>query len=164
MPQRWMTAGLALLGIASLLGCHDSRIDERLARIEARLSTLEGADTRSSAAEAPAAPAPHGVTADVISLEGRLAALEQRVAATEKAVSTPQAPGGVAEGRMEQRRERRSRLREVTDEYRERLAEIRQSQKDPAARQQAVREALEWYREQRRAVLSGEEPAPLDVP
>ena len=160
MRQRWMAAGFATFGIATLLGCHDSRIDERLARIETRLGALEGSGARTSATQAPAAPAPHGATADVISLEKRLAALEQRVAATEKAVSTPQTPGGVAEGRMEQRRERRSRLREVTDEYRARLAEVRQSQGDPAARQQAVREALEWYREQRRAILSGEEPQP----
>jgi hypothetical protein len=46
----------------------------------------------------------------------------------------------------------------VTEQYRARLAAIRQSETDPAARQQAVREALDGIREQRRAVLAGEEP------
>ena len=159
MPQRWMLAGVAVLGLASLAGCGDAKTDERLARIETRMSALEGKAGRTPEGQAATGAAPHGVTADVISLEKRLAAIEQRMAAVEKVVSTPPTPG-VASGRMEQRRERRARLREVTDEYRARLAEIRQNQTDPAARQEAVREALEWYREQRRAVLSGEPPEP----
>ena len=60
---------------------------------------------------------------------------------------------------MDQRRERRTRLRELTDEYRARLATIRETETDPVKRQQAVRDALEWYREQRRAVLEGAQPA-----
>ena len=79
----------------------------------------------------------------------------ERMAAAAGAV--PEATGAVA-ARLDQRRERRARLREVTEQYRARLATIRQEQIDPAARQQAVREALAWYREQRRAVLAGEEP------
>jgi len=67
-------------------------------------------------------------------------------------------PAATAASRIEQRRERRARLREVTEQYRDRLTAIRESQADPTARQQAVRDALAWYRAERRAILQGEQP------
>jgi Spy/CpxP family protein refolding chaperone len=96
------------------------------------------------------------VAADLRSLERRLAEVERRLAAAAAASPVASAP---IEGQIEQRRERRLRLRDLTEQYRARLAAIREQQTDPAARQQAVREALEWYRTQRHAVLAGHEPA-----
>jgi hypothetical protein len=154
MQRRWTAVvGTMAIGLAAVVGCRDAGGDDRLHQLEARVGAVE------KAAAASSAPAVHGATADVLSLERRLAALEQRMAAVEKAVSTPATPGGTGEMRLDQRRERRTRLRELTDEYRARLASIRQAQMDPAKRQQAVRDALEWYREQRKAVLDGAEPA-----
>jgi hypothetical protein len=154
MQRRWtVVAGTVAIGIAALVGCRDEGVDDRLHQLDQRLSTVE----KSTAP--PNTTASHGATADVLSLERRLAAVEQRLAAVEKAVSAGATPGGTGEVRLDQRRERRARLRELTDEYRARLATIRETETDPAKRQQAVRDALEWYREQRKAVLQGGEPA-----
>jgi len=148
-------AGFVALGLLGMSSCGGREVGDRVRRLEERVSALEGA-------AAPGAPAPAAreATADVLALERRLAALERQVAAAtaggEGALAS--GPPPVAATRLEQRRERRARLREVAEQYRARLAAIRQSEADPAARQQAVREALEWYREQRRAVLAGEEP------
>jgi hypothetical protein len=50
-------------------------------------------------------------------------------------------------------------MRELGTEYRARLGELRQQfsddPRDPA-RQEAIREVLDWYRTQRRAILRGE--------
>jgi len=147
-----VAVGAMAIGVA--VGCRDTGVDDRLQRLDQRLSAVE----KSSASASNPPVVAHGVTADVLSLERRLAALEQRVAAVEKSVSAP-TPSGTGELRMDQRRERRARLRELNDEYRARLATIRETETDPAKRQQAVRDALEWYREQRKAVLQGGEPA-----
>jgi uncharacterized coiled-coil protein SlyX len=152
MRRRAQRVVVAALVLASLSSCggRDVEVEQRLARLEERMSALE-----TTAARVPPTPVPHGATADLLALERRLATLEERMAAARGAV--PEASDAVA-ARLDQRRERRARLREVTEQYRARLAAIRQEQIDPAARQQAVREALGWYREQRRAVLAGEEP------
>src|SRR5262245_40296809 len=152
MRQRARQFVLAVLVLASLSGCggRDVDLERRLDRLEERMSALETA-----AARVPPTPVAHGATAELLALERRLTTLEERVAKTRGAV--PEAADAMA-ARLDQRRERRARLREVTEQYRARLATIRQEQTDPAARQQAVREALEVYREQRRAVLAGEEP------
>ena len=159
--HRWAKrSGLVAVGMFSLLGCGGRGGEERLRRLEERVSAIERS--------LPASPAPATTSAsaadDLRSLEHRLAALEQRVAAgptgpAAGAAATTTSPTDVAEERLEQRRERRARLRDLTDQYRTRLATIRQQETDPAARQQAVREALEWYRDQRRAILTGPEPA-----
>ena len=143
------------LGLLGVPGCGGRDLESRVQRLEQRVSALEGV-----AARVPAAPAVHGATAEVLDLERRLTALEDRMASAAAGTAGTTAPGAAAAAtaRMDQRRERRARLREVTDEYRARLTAIRESQADPAARQQAVREALEWYREQRRAILEGEQP------
>ncbi|HWP65251.1 MAG TPA: hypothetical protein VNO26_04975 [Candidatus Limnocylindria bacterium] len=145
--------GAVAVVLASALACQDAGPDERLQRIDERLRALE----QSREAESTA-PKRDDVAADLASLERRLAAVERRLDALEKGMAEA-AAAGPAGDRLEQRRERRLRLRELTDTYRARLAEIRETHTDPAARQQAVREALEWYRQQRRAVLAGEDPA-----
>ena len=146
---------MVTLGLLGMPACGGSDLEDRVQRLERRVGALEGA-----AARVPPAPAVHGATAEVLDLERRLTALEERIASTATGPAGTATPGAAAAAtaRMDQRRERRARLREVTDEYRARLTAIRDSQADPAARQQAVREALEWYREQRRAILDGEPP------
>jgi hypothetical protein len=144
------------VGTLSLLGCGEQGGEDRLQRLEERVRSLE----RSAGTPTPAA-APSSTADDLRSLERRLAALEQRFGpgtADAAGAAAGASPADVATGRLEQRRERRTRLREVTDEYRARLTTIRQEETDPAARQQAVREALEWYRDQRRAILAGQPP------
>jgi hypothetical protein len=160
----WQGWAAVLAGSAYLVACAPAAEDERIRILEQRIGALESKP-------APTAPsAPQGATLrDVQSLESRLAALEQRVAALGATAAGPAAAGAPtsaaeAETRLEARRARRERLREVTDQYRARLAAIRQEHTDPAARQQAVREALQWYRDERRAVLAGEEPAAADAP
>ena len=154
MQRHWTAvAGAIAIGLAGMLGCRDAGVDDRLQQLEQRVGAVEKASSAASNA-----PATQGVSADVLSLERRLAALEQRMAAVEKAVSASATPGGSGEMRLDQRRERRAKLRDLTDEYRNKLQTIRQTETDPAKRQQAVRDALEWYREQRKAVLQGGEP------
>jgi hypothetical protein len=167
--RRWlvfMTSGL--LAGSWLGGCAPSGEGDRdrLHALEQRLIALESKPVPM----APTTP-PGASLGDVQSLEGRLAALEQRVAALAGvATGDPDAAVGVAGGgeaaekRLEVRRARRERLREVTDQYRAKLAAIRQQHTDPAARQQAVREALQWYRDERRAVLAGDAPDPAVAP
>jgi hypothetical protein len=167
--QSWKGWAAVLGASACLFGCAPAE-DERVRTLEQRVGALESRP----AAPTPSAPAA-ATLRDVQSLESRLAALEQRVAALAAAPgSDPAAAGGTlsgetAERRLEVRRARRERLREVTDQYRAKLAAIRQQHTDPAARQQAVREALQWYRDERRAVLAGDDlagddPDPADVP
>jgi hypothetical protein len=127
------------------------RLEERVAALESRPPAAPPAQTK-------------GATADVIALEERLAAVEQRLMAGEgeAPAAGAGAPAAAPDARLDERRGRRERLRDVTNQYRDRLAAIRQETNDPLARQQAVREALQWYRDSRRAVLAGEEPEPLD--
>jgi hypothetical protein len=147
---------LATATLLCVLGCAPREQEERWRRLEERVSALE------RAASPAAGPETTTIGDDLRSLERRLAALEQRrttPGAGAGPTEAPATPADAAEARLAQRRERRALLRDLTDEYRARLAQIRQEQTDPAARQQAVREALAWYREQRRAILAGDEPA-----
>jgi len=160
----WVTVSLAA-GVW-LGGCTPSGEGDRLRALEQRMSTLEG----KPAPVTPTAP-PGASLGDVQSLENRLAILEQRVAALggaangdPGAATSGVGAGEAAEKRLEVRRQRRERLREVTDQYRAKLAAIRQQHTDPAARQLAVREALQWYRDERRAVLAGDAPDPAVAP
>jgi len=157
--QRWARrSALVTAGTLSLVACGGQGFEDRFRRLEERVSQLE----RGPGAAMPISEKAPSVGEDVRSLERRLAALEARVAAGGTRGTGEGAAGAgptdAAEGRLDQRRERRARLRDLTDQYRARLATIRQEETDPAARQQAVREALEWYRDQRRAVLAGQEP------
>jgi chromosome segregation ATPase len=152
--RRWCT-GVLTLGLLGMPSCSGRDVEGRVRQLEQRVGALEEAVAR-----APRAPVPHQATTDLRDLERRLATLEERMASGTVAHEGALAPGPAAPAasRIEQRRERRARLREVTEQYRDRLAAIRESQADPAARQQAVRDALEWYRAQRRAILAGEQP------
>lgn len=153
MMQR--RAIVLLLGL-SLLGACDREADtERLQALERRITALEA---RGSEAVEPAATS---VDADVRSLERRVAALEGQIhdLAQARAGGAGAAPGSLPGApALSGRRERRMQLRELTAQYRERLATIRRDEPDPAKRQEAVREALEWYREQRSQLLA--EPLP----
>lgn len=154
---RWAVFGVLLAAAA----CDDDGAARaRLDRIEAQLAQLEA---RGTVGGTPAAMG-GAVEDELRALERRLAAVETRLAEREAlgadagkgAFDTTGAP---MDGRREQRQERRQALRDLTAEYRARLAAIRQEETDPVARQQAVREALEWYRQERRAVLEGRAPA-----
>jgi hypothetical protein len=145
---------LMLLVVASACGTPPD--DARLRTLEERVRVLETAGLKGAGAIEDDA------SADLLALEGRLAAVErQLMGAGARGDAADVQPAEAAERRVEVRRERRGRLRELTEEYRARLAAIRLEQSDPAARQAAVREALTWYREQRRAIMAGEGgPAP----
>jgi hypothetical protein len=151
-PGFWL---LAALSLGACDGSRENRI--ALAGLEERVGLLERAPT--TVDSAPDAP---DVAADLRSLERRLAEVERRLAAVvaaSPAASAAGAAGGTpVEGRIEQRRERRLRLRDLTDQYRTRLVTIREQHTDPAARQQAVREALEWYRAERHEILADAAP------
>jgi hypothetical protein len=51
---------------------------------------------------------------------------------------------------------RRTELRALSDEFRGRLSEMRAQPGDPAESAEKTREILDWYREQRRAIMRGD--------
>ena len=123
------------------------------------------------------APAPaddrEQVRSDLRALEHRLAALEAEVVDLAGALAdedgTTRGAGGIdvpgsrrprrARPTREERQERRAKLRALSTEYRDRLGQAQQQfSPDPAdpERQEAIRDVLDWYRTERRAILRGE--------
>jgi len=167
MRHTWWTAPAAAV-LVGVTGCHDPVRDEtqwaelrsRLDAIESRLETSEA--TLTSLEDTPA-------TLD--DLERRLAALEVRAdhAARTKiegeaaAAATPPAQAGTpppaAPPAMTQNK--RQELRTLAGAYRERLAAIRAEYRHDLGnpeRREKMREASRWYRDERRRLLTGEEP------
>lgn len=165
--------GLACAGLAACDGTSPDR--QRLDQLAARLDALE---KRLAAAEDAVEPVDR-LRDDIATLDQRTSALETSVrglpgrpgtapaappssppttAPRRDAAAPP--PGmtvspGVAAASREERTQRRAELRALTDEFRARLAEMRQDRAN-VGNQEKTREILEWYREQRRAILRGE--------
>jgi hypothetical protein len=162
--------GIGLAGIA-LAGCGGDSGDRGASASAARLDALE---KRIAAIERAVEPIDR-LRNDEASLDRRVSALETSVreAATrlQGGAPPPSAPvtgglpprpapssGPAAYGgpttRVD-RTERRAELRALSDEFRSRLAALRQ-QPDGAQDSEKTREILDWYREQRRSIMRGD--------
>lgn len=164
-----------LLALA-LVACGDvaDPTKERVAALESRLADL---DRRLSAIET-------GLP-DVKVLRDQLAAIDTRLSGIEGRVTrlqeTPPAPppsasagttggstsGGAAARRGQPDVDQRQRAQAMTElgaEYRRKLAELNamrgDDSVDPRERAAQRRELSRWFRDQRRALLSGQEPSP----
>jgi hypothetical protein len=173
-------SALAVFGIA-LAACDGGGTADR--DDTALASRLNAIEQRLTAAEAGVEPIER-LRNDVASLDRRMSSLEASVremtarsgggtgaAATPTTRSPsptapaptlpPRRPSAAGPGAWnnpttrEQRAERRAELRALSDEFRSRLAEVR-SDRENAGNQEQTREILDWYREQRRMILSGE--------
>jgi outer membrane murein-binding lipoprotein Lpp len=150
-------------------GCSGTPDTSNLSALEARIAALERRlDARRAGRppeEAPAvgtsAPADgtDRLEADVRSLEQRLADVESEMALFRDVVAEGALGDEAAgEARRARRLERRERMRDLTAEYRQRLAEVRQEYRDDPGnreRQRSLREVVEWYRDERRAIMRG---------
>jgi hypothetical protein len=162
-----MTA--VLVSAVAVAACGPANDDGRRA-LEARIVALE--QRASGTAPVPTTDTTQ-VRSDLQALERRLAVLEAEVidlaGALADAGGGTAGAGGVhepgnprarrARPTREERQERRSELRALSTEYRDRLGEAQQQfSADPSdpGRQEAIREVLDWYRAERRAILRGE--------
>jgi len=169
-----MAVGLAGVVVA---GCDGGGADsQRLSPLTSRLDALE---QRVAAAEKNAEPIER-LRNDAASLDRRMSALETSVRelaarpaasapgtpATPPAIApTPAAPphtrpssGPAAWNNPTtriDRTQRRVELRALSDEFRSRLADLR-NEPAGADNTEKTREILDWYREQRRAILRGQ--------
>jgi hypothetical protein len=175
---RMIGLGLACLG---LVACDGTAPDA--GRTEQLSSRLDALEKRLATTERGVEPVDR-LRDDVASLDRRLSSLEaglrelgNRPAAGTAATPAPTAttpPATVPAGppppprrtpssgpaawgptNRQERTQRRMELRALTDEFRARLAELRQDPNSPPS-QEKTREVLDWYREQRRAILRGE--------
>jgi len=167
---------LIIAGLAGglLAACGGGAPDaQRVAALGARIDALE---KRLAAAETAGEPLER-LRNDAASLDRRVSSLETSVRelaarpapAAGTAPGAPPAPGtvparpGGPRGPADwnnpttrvDRSTRRAELRALSDEFRNRLAELR-TQPGGVEGSEKTREILQWYREQRRAVLRGE--------
>lgn len=156
--MRTVVLAAALVATSGVVAC-DRGDDAALRALATRLDALE-ATVRDADASRPAPPQPDSrldrLDADVRSLEGRLAELEAEVALLHEAPATGATAGDTVDDRRERRHERRDRMRDLTAAYRDKLAEVRaQYRDDPGSpdRQRALRDIVEWYRAERRALM-----------
>jgi len=167
--------GLACLGLAACDGSSPDR--ERVDQLASRLEALE---KRLATTEQGVEPLDR-LRDDLASLDRRMSSLETSVRelaarpaagpATPAAPAAPSAspPASSAPPRREpsggpaawgpttrqDRALRRAELRALTDEFRSRLAQMREDRAN-VGNQEKTREILDWYRDQRRAILRGE--------
>lgn len=159
-----------MLALVAVMGCEDR--DPGEAHVEALASRLAALEKRIAAVEERAEPLER-LRDDAASLDRRLTSLEtsvrelaSRPAAAPPASGAPVTPppsrpgpssGPAAWGPTTRadRTQRRAELRALSDEFRARLAELR-SQPGGMQDGEKTREILDWYREQRRAILRGE--------
>ncbi|MCW5893235.1 MAG: hypothetical protein KIT14_22195 [bacterium] len=171
-----MRLRVALLASTTLLalafaGCGDvaDPTKERVAALESRLADL---DRRLSAVET-GLPDTKALRDQLAAVDTRLTGVEGRVTKLQEAppVAPSAAAGaGAITGAAAARRgqpdvEQRQRAQAMTNlgaEYRRKLAELnaaRGDEVDPRERAAQRRELSRWFREQRRALLTGEAPA-----
>jgi len=163
------------LAVACLSACGgDGGSDgQRLAALSSRLDAIE----KRLAASDPSTDTIERLRNDTASLDRRLTSLETSVrelaarpapAATPPAAAPgtrpnagrPPAGGPAAWGdeptTRPDRSARRAELRALSDEFRQKLADLRTQPGGMEPGSDRTRDVLEWYREQRRAILRGE--------
>jgi hypothetical protein len=164
------TRPIALVLAAGLVACEGGGGSDH-ARMEALASRVEQLEKRLAAGDK---------NEDVDRLRNDAASLDRRVSVLETsvrelaarpagggvAVPTPPVPstlpptGSVPGPQIrerpltgDRRMDRRTQLRALSDEFRSKVAELRSQPQ--ADQQQSAQELLQWYREQRRAILRG---------
>jgi Skp family chaperone for outer membrane proteins len=161
--MKWL-ATVALLGGAALLGACEGSTSRTVAALEARVAALEH---RATPAATPAAGDDGDLEAKVERLDADLRNVDRRLAAVEADVASlhhadlagGQSDAAAADARREQRSERRDRMRSLTATYRQKLADVRNQYRDDPGnpeRQRALRDVVEWYRTERRALIRGQ--------
>ena len=150
--QRLAALSSRLDAIEKRLATSDSSADaiERLrndtASLDRRLTSLETSVRELAAKPAPTAPAP--------------AAAPPGAASPGRPNARPPSGGPAAWGdeptTKPDRAERRAELRTLSDEFRQKLADLRTQPGGTDPNSDKTREVLDWYREQRRAILRGD--------
>jgi len=171
---RLIGAGLA----AGLLAACDGGTPPDAQRAAALTSRIDALEQRLAAAEKAGEPIER-LRNDAASLDRRVTSLETSVrglagrpAPAAAAPPTPPpthqsaAPNRPAPSRgpaawnnpttRADRSVRRAELRALSDEFRTRLSEMRAQPGDQAENAEKTREILDWYREQRRAIMRGD--------
>jgi len=173
MRHPWWTAPATALWLG-VTGCHDPVSDEsRWAELRSRLDAIE---SRLESSEALLEPL-DGARAVLDDVERRLAVLEaraERAVRSETAPAAPVAPGATAPAQPgtppappAMTQNKRQELRALAGEYRDRLAAIRAEYRHDLGnpeRRDKMREASRWYRDERRRLLTGEEPSAAAPP
>ena len=176
MHNALRSTAVALGVAASLSACgggDGSGDGQRLAALTSRLDAIE----KRMATSDSSADAIERLRNDTASLDRRLTSLETSVRElaarpAPAAMPPPAAPaarpnagrqptGGPAAWGNEpttrpDRTERRAELRALSDEFRQKLADIRTQPGGMEPGSDRTREVLDWYREQRRAILRGD--------
>jgi hypothetical protein len=174
MRHPWWTAPATALWLG-VAGCHDPVSDEtRWAEVKSRLDAIESRLESTGAALDPLEGAP----ALLDDIERRLGVLEtraQRAARSEEGTAeaavqprgdAPAQPGTPPPPPPAMTQNKRQELRALAGEYRDKLAAIRAEYRHDLAnpeRRDKMREASRWYRDERRRLLTGEEP-PASAP
>jgi len=123
------------------------RLQNDTASLDRRLTSLETSVRELAARPAPAATPPPATAPP--------GASSTRPNAGRPAAGGPAAWGDEPTTRPD-RTQRRAELRALSDEFRKRLAELRTQPGGTEPGSDRTREVLEWYREQRRAILRGD--------
>lgn len=164
------TRPIALVLAAGLVACEGGGGSDH-ARIEALASRVEQLEKRLAAEDKTESV--DRLRNDAASLDRRVSTLETSVrelaarpAAGGVAVPIPPVPSTIAQSGPtavpppqlrerpltgDRRMDRRTQLRALSDEFRSKVAELRSQPQ--ADQQQSAQELLQWYREQRRAIL-----------
>jgi hypothetical protein len=160
------TRSMALALVAGLAACEGGGADR--GRTDALASRIDQLEKRLAAAETSAEPVER-LRTDTANLDRRVSSLEANVReiASRPATGAPPATVPALAGSTastlpppqlrdrpqtgDRRMDRRTQLRALSDEFRSKVAELRSQ--PPAQQQQSSQELLQWYREQRRAVL-----------
>jgi hypothetical protein len=175
MRHPWWTAPATALWLG-VVGCHDPVGDEsRWADLRNRLDAIEG---RLESAEAVLDPL-EGARSTLDDIERRLGVLEARAERAVRSEGSPEAaaeqgaaapapgqPGTPPPTWPPMTQNKRQELRTLAGEYREKLAAIRAEYRHDLGnpeRRDMMREASRWYRDERRRLLTGEEP-PANAP
>jgi hypothetical protein len=174
MPTWTRPITVAVAVAAGLVACEGGGAGSDHARMDALTTRVEQLEKQLAAAD----KSTEGIDRlrnDAASLDRRVSVLETNVRELAArpttggvAIPVPPVPSTVAGSRPagvpapqlrerpltgDRRMDRRTQLRALSDEFRAKVAELRSQPQ--ADQQQSAQELLQWYREQRRAILRG---------
>jgi hypothetical protein len=168
------TALLATLAASALVACGDvaDPTKERVAALESRLADI---DRRLSGVET-GLPDVKALRDQLAAIDTRLSGIEGRVTRLQEAAQAapPSSPSASATGGAAARagqpdvdqRQRAQAMSALGAEYRRKLAELNamrgDESVDPRERAAQRRELSRWFRDQRRALLTGQTPPPAE--